>query len=222
MAVELNEGDVIQVRLNFEDGQGSKCFNVLHYELATVTVDGGGLFPGEDFAAVANELAENVYDNLAPVWADAAVTDCRFTGVTVSNIYPLPRSASYTYTPDPILSGTVLGEAMPSQDTPTILKRTAFGARWGIGRLFFVGLSESQQEGGQLTGAAVNAIQDFANALAGNISFVETIYTFNFSPILFGRPVPPSTVPRITQVVSIDIADGIIKTQRRRRPGKGI
>lgn len=222
MAVELNIGDVVEIRLNYRDANQSRAFNILHYRLANVSVSGGGEFTGVDFADVANELAEVTYDNLAPVWATGGSASVVFEGISVANVFPLPRSAQYHYVADPATPGEVVGDAMPLQDSPTIVKRTAFGARWGIGRLFYVGISESVQANGVLNTTGRQVVQDFANELAETISFVEAPNTYFFTPVLFGqRPLEPDN-PRITQIVSIDLSDPIIKTQRRRRPGKGI
>lgn len=222
MAVELNVGDIVEVRLNFRDSLATRAFNVLHYRLASVSTTGGGTFDGVDFTEVAGELAEVTFDNLAPVWAAGASNTVLFEGVSVANVFPLPRSAQYHYTPAPPTSGDIVGDALPLQDSPTILKKSAFGARWGIGRVFFVGAAESMQENGLLNDAGATAVQDFANELAETISFVEGPHTYFFAPTLYGpRPGEPDN-PRITSIVSIDLSDRVIKTQRRRRPGKGI
>lgn len=222
MAVELNIGDVVEVRLNFQDDQNTRAFNVLHYRLANVSVTGGGEFDGIGFDEVAAELAEVVFDNLSLIWADGAAQSVVFNGVTVTNVFPAPRSAQYTFNAAPPVQGAIVADALPLQDSPTILKKSAFGTRWGIGRVFFVGAAESMQAAGVLSEFGAGLVQAFANELAETVTFVEGPNTFFFGPVLYGpRPLEPEN-PRITQIVSIDLSDRVIKTQRRRRPGKGI
>jgi len=222
MAVEINEGDILEVRLEFKDELQNRAFNILHYRLASVAVAGGGLFPGEDFAAVAGGIAEAAYDKLGPAWAGAAAASITFTGASVADIFPDDRSAQYHFTEDNPFVGDIASDPLPLQDAPTILKKTAFGARWGIGRLFYVGLPESMQAGGVMTAGGVTNVQLFADELSENFTFVSGIYTYTFTPVLYGiRPDQPNN-PRITSLVSVDLSDPIIKTQRRRRPGKGI
>ena len=222
MAVELNEGDVIAARLNFLDNNGTRAFNLLHYRLANVGVAGGGLFAGEDFSEIAPDIAQVLYANLAPMWKVASTSAVRFMGTSVWNVWPLPRSAGYHYVHMGETAGDLAGDSLPLQDSPTILKRTAFGARWGLGRLFFVGLPESSQSIGIMNEGGVSDVQNFADRLAQNLVVVKDIYTYTFVPVLHSLSPPPVVAARTTDIVSVDLSDPIIKTQRRRRPGKGM
>lgn len=222
MAVELNLQDVVAVRLNFRDSLQTTAYNVLHYRLANAVVAGGGEFDGADFAEIGPSLAENAFTILAANWADAASSRVNCTGTSVWNVWPLPRSAGYHHVPVNPTSGTVIGDALPLQDSATILKRTAFGARWGLGRLFFVGLGESQQADGVLTAGAVADINTFAAALALVLDFTVAGVTYSFVPVLHSITKPPVVTASTHNIISFDLSDPILKTQRRRRPGKGI
>lgn len=222
MAVNVNEQDIATVRLEFKDSNQNTAFNLLHYRLREVSVPGGGLFQGEDWAEVGPALAEAAFTLLKTGWQAQASFDARMTGVSVQSIHPAPRSRMFTHTAAQATTGIIEDEMLPFQDAPTILKRSAFGERWGMGRLFVAGLPESSQVGGIMTAGAVIAANNWAGDLATEVSHVTNGNTFFWRPVLFARDGLNPGVPRVTELVTIDLSDPILKTQRRRRPGKGI
>jgi len=222
MAVSVHEGDVITARLNFRDEAGNQAFNLLHYRLRLVTVAGGGLYPGEDWADVGVPLATAIFDMLAPDWEGLASQQVTMTGVTVQDIYPAPRSRAFTYTPAGGIQGDQLFDALPLQDAPTILKRSVFGERWGLGRIFVVGMAENHQAAGRLTAPGMAFLEAWCAVLANEVQITVGANTFFFRPTLFSPNSGPGGTARTTEITTIEPSDDVIKTQRRRRPGKGI
>jgi hypothetical protein len=222
MALETNVGDVVSVRLEFADANANKAFNVLHYRLRDVEVPGGGLFAGEDFAAVAPGLAMGLGLALRTGWSAFASQDVKMTGVTVQNLHPLPKSAQYTSTFAAPFPGEHEDHALPLQDAPTLLKRTAHGSKWGIGRVFVVGLAEASQNAGIIEPGIIPTINAWATDLGDEFNHVVNGNTFHWRPCLFSGPLPNGGAPRILDFVQIVLSDNVLKTQRRRRPGKGI
>lgn len=222
MATQLQFGDVLQVRLDYRDSQGTSAFNVLHYILETVTLPGGGnvIFNGVDMEDVGSSFAAELFANLFDGWKDFASEDVSMTGVSVQNIDPAPKSRQYNWTANPPGAGNVVGDSLPLQDTPTLIKRTAFGQRWGIGRVFVVGLPESSQDQGRLNQAAVNAINTWGTALLADQAITVAGLVYILRPVLYTtRPNPQF---KTLEIQEVQLSDNIIKTQRRRRPGKGI
>lgn len=222
MAVELNIDDVLTVRMNYRDDKGTLAFNVLHYTLANVVPQSSGVppFNGVDFAEVGPELAERFFNDLIPSWQDFASSKCQALGATVQDIFPTPLSRQYTYIADPTAFGSKGGDMLPLQDSPTLVKRTAFGARWGIGRVFVPGVAESDQASGVLIPTAYLELQAIGNEWESGRGFTIDQYNYQFAPVLYGPRA--GLPPRITEVTEIAPESEVIKSQRRRRPGKGI
>lgn len=222
MSVNITLGDIIEVRLEFGAlNDDSRLYNVLHYRVDNLTVVSTGLPPAVavPYSAMAPAFAADVFATLSPEWAPTASQDCAFLGVTTQDVHPSPRSRPYTYTAVDPVPGTVTSEMLPAQDCPTILKKTLYGERWGLGRMFLVGTAETGQDTGILNPAAVDAIADFADVLDTVFTSTNGTYSARFTPVLFSDADPANV--RINFIDQWVLSDQVIKTQRRRRPGKG-
>lgn len=215
MALEISTGNILQVRMNFNSPEQGVAYNVHHYKVASIS---GGV-PGGPAALSA--IAQYMHTQHAALWAPFASNEMHQTGCTVTNIWPLPRSVSYTYTPVAPVDGLVDDEALPMQDTITILKRTAVGNRWGLGRTFLVGFPESSQEDGGLTAGVETALRLVDGWWGEPRTVTGTGFSITLNPVLITQ-VKGMGITRTTDVTSSELSNGIFKTQRRRRPGKGI
>lgn len=222
MAVVVQVGDIISARLNFRDILNSVAFNQLHYKVVSIMPTPPAVYTGETMTEVGPEFAKALHEYLGPAWQIFASQQVGFEGVTVQNIWPTPKSRQYTFTRNPAYPGNNNVDALPLQDAPTLVKRSPFGQRWGIGRVFVVGLDESQQNMGMLNADAVGVLNDWGALLDDPIAVPVNGVTFNFKPILVGTPPAPGAAPRQSDLVSVTLSGPSLKTQRRRRPGKGI
>lgn len=221
MATVLHLDDLLSVRLEFEDLGGHKAFNMLHYRLNDVSVAGGGLWAGDNMYDIAPIINLEMWDWFAEAWALTASNQVKMTGISIQNIFPLPTSRQYHYSPPGgSISGTLLSEALPLQDCVTILKRSDGGSRRDMGRVFVTGCPEVGQEGGALTAVQRGKYDIFATAFDQIITFTNGIYTYNFYPVLVAKG--EAGVLGWRNVFDSDVSDNVLKTQRRRRPGKGI
>jgi len=228
MAVNVVTNDIVTARLEFLLGT-DVGYNVLHYRISGVDVIATGL-PSAiavPFDAMANEMAQAVYESFDGPWSTIASFDVAFTGVTVQDIYPAPRSRPYTYLPAENVVGLRLSEALPFQDTLTVLKKSIYGERWGLGRVFICGLAENQQAGGNIIAGARADLITFAHMFNDVITFDAGDYRITIQPVLFnevkeGDPPVGTGVYRTTPILTSEIDSWSLKTQRRRRPGKGI
>lgn len=218
MAIDVSVGDVLQVNLLFGLVDREEiAMNVLHYQVKSIM---DGPLPAPTALPVSTVLpAMNaaMFASISTVWADLASNQVEMNGIKSQSIYPAPKSAPFTYTPTAV-PGTIVSEALPLQDTPTILKRTIYGTKWGLGRVFVVGLPESGQAEGQMTNAQEVLVADLAFELKQQVTFVAGAYTYTLQPVLWSLN---SSGHRITEIVDMVLSDDVIKTQRRRRPGKG-
>lgn len=221
MSLLFNIDDVISIRHNFALGE-SRAFNILHYQIVSKT----GALPGPTTVLV--EIAEALFDLWSGPWAVLGSVDVQMEGTSAQNIWPLPRSRLATYTPGAPVAGTVAGDAMPLQDSVTLLKLSDYGQRWGLGRVFVVGLAEGSQDAGVVTNVlATAALEVLAETLDDNVTVTAGAWSMVLRPVLFHAPTPetedePATPVRITPVVEARVSDFVVKSMKTRRPGKGI
>jgi len=214
MAITFSNGDVIAVRLNYRvEDNLERLMNILYYQLSNVVGDPPNLTTG------LTNIAETVYDAFAPIWAPCASEDVSMVNVTVNSIFPTPRSVAVTAASDAGTPGGVVSQALPLQDCPTILKKTDIGARGGMGRMFVVGLPESFQDRGVVTGPALAALNDLAQMVKADINIIGTDWTCDMKPVL--KRGPDDNPVSLTAIRDALVSDPVLKTQRRRRPGKG-
>jgi len=222
MAIVTHLNDVFMVRLDFHDMPGNRAMNVLHYRLDSVSVPGGGLWAGAQTYEVAPLLAEAVYDLLSVEWKKFASNFVNFRTCSAQNISPLPKSRQYTHDPGAGVEGEVQDEALPLQDAVTILKRGPGASRQNMGRVFVVGFPESAQSAGIINQATVNLMEPFINRLGEIVEVTLNGDTLNFYPVLWSEDPGPPLVTTVIPILETALSNNIMKTQRRRRPGKGI
>jgi hypothetical protein len=205
MASPLSVGDVVMVRLNSNDGE-SKVFNILHYQLTDIAATSGP--PPTSFADGSGCSSENM----------------TLEGASVQQVSTPPRSELITFNFEIPAEGTLLGDMLPTQDAVTILKRTGIGERWGMGRLFHSGIPEDNQDKGRVDGVLSATLTNYADNLAAQRTSAILPHTLTWRPVLYTVSEPPGqpAIVRVSQITRMYLSDNVIKTQRRRRPGKGI
>jgi len=221
MSVELPINSVLTVRHEYKLGS-DVSFNVLHYRLASATVISTGL------PLATTPLAEVVVPNLAAAaylawagpWQACVSEEVTYTSCTAQKVYVAPRSTPYTYVPDPASEGIVAGDSLPMQDCVTLLKKTGVGERWGQGRVFISGIAEEEAINGLITDDLLAPLAALASTLDEDIVVLTGGVNYAFRPVITN--VPTTDFPRVTDITSGQLSDKVIKTQRRRRPGKGI
>lgn len=221
MAIDVGVGDVFLVRPSYRLGD-TVAMNVLHYDVKQVNDASTGL-PAAirvPLQPVAATLAQTFAAALFNGWKGLASSSVSMRDLALQSVYPSPRSILYTHLMAAGSIGEVDDEALPLQDSPTITKRSVFGERWGIGRTFVVGIAESAQVNGILQPDAIGKINDFADVIGAPITMTAGGYTFQFRPVLYSKPAAGGV--RVTPIIDSELSDDVIKTQRRRRPGKGM
>ena len=214
MAVTLANGNLLTVRLFYQvEGITDFAMNVLHYR-----VDGLTGLPATPLEGL-EQIAQDMYDAWAGPWALAASEDVKMQFVTVSNVFPLPRSVQASHSPALPTEGAIASEPLPLQDCPTLLKKTSIGARWGMGRLFYVGTPESHQDSGSLTGAGITALASMITRIFTPVVSIGTGWNCTLRPVLLRGP--EDNPVSITDIEDAVLSNSVLKTQRRRRPGKG-
>jgi hypothetical protein len=221
MPVTLAPGAIVLLRMNYSL-DADRAFNVLHYRFVGGTVIATGLPMAIEANADAclPALGQTLDTIWEAAWPGNASVDVAFMGTTVQKIYPLPLSTPYEAPGAAPTFGTVAGDSMPLQDSVTLLKKTGVGGRQGFGRAYFVGLAEADCDKGFISGARAVGLNTLAPQLAASISCDDGTYQYLFEPVLYA-PVPAGA-PRVTRITACVLSDNVIKTQRRRRPGKGI
>lgn len=215
MSLTIAAGDLLNVRLNYDmEDFPDRAFNVLHYKIGSST----GTPPNMSTALAA--IGQAMFNKWYALWKVGASNEIRMSGVTVNDVFPLPRSVAVTYTPAAVSPGDHASSAIPLQDSPTLLKKTDVGQRWGQGRLFYVGIAEDGQHEGLLDLGTSVALQAMGVALADNVNVVSGAWSAVLNPVLVRGP--EDNPVSITPITSGRLSDLVIKSQKRRRPGKGI
>ena len=214
---------VLTVRVNYQhEAFADAAFNVLHYQLKTATVISSGLplATVPQIEDVGPGLAQKVAEDFSAAWSVFASEDVGVLGCTAQKVYPGDRSTPYNYLlPGPV-TGQVVSQALPMQDCITILKKTGFGQRWGMGRLFVPGIPELNQDGGMIDDTAKSNINDnLVQVIPSELTFSVSGISYKVWPVVTNVPTPGFV--RINRVTTAELSNTTIKTQRRRRPGKG-
>lgn len=214
MAILVNAGDLLSVRITYTNVATVTAMNVLHYRVGSLT----GAVPDIDtfLTAVAGQLLTL----WSPRWAAAASDKVELVGIAATSVFPLPRSVTKTAFPGVAKMGDINSDALPLQDSITILKRTAIGNKTGLGRLYYVGLPESEQANGIISAAEVANLTNLINWISSSPAVNGGPWSCVLNPCLVNGP--EDNPARITNITSSALSNTIIKTQRRRRPGKGI
>lgn len=165
-------------------------------------------------------LAETTYGLINSWWATRAANDVSAIDAMAQRVYPGPRSRQYLRIPNTPTRGAIDDDPLPLQDCPVLVKKSAYGTRWGTGRVFVIGTTETDQAGGRLNPPYMTYLQTLGERYAENVVFPIEGYSLTFAPVLFGRL--PDGSPRVTPIDMVVPINDILKTQRRRRPGKGI
>lgn len=213
MALSITLNDIIMVRLNYKLA-GDTAYNVLHYRLQAIPVTTTPFLP-----ALA-EIAETMYTAWSDVWSPGASELVTMDGVTVQSLTG-DKSIPVTYRPTVPTPGGLDGEPLPLQDSWTALKRGRMASRHGLGRAFFVGLTETVQVGGVITDNGQKVLLTaFASKLKDNVTVSVPEGNIVCDPVITSGP-----QAKVGLGVGVELGlpgDWVIKSQRRRRPGKGI
>lgn len=214
MAIVPSVGNLINISVTHTNVQSATAINVLYYKV----VNFSGSIPG--MTTFLGAVATSFLEGYGARWENFASQDVRLVGVRATNVFPLPRSVGIARFPAGNQNGLQPSEALPLQDTPTLLKRTAVGNRWGLGRIFVVGIAEGGQKNGVLENLTVEQINMLGSWLATPLDVPGTGWNATLQPVL--KRGPEDNPVSITDILEVRLSDAIIKTQRRRRPGKGI
>jgi len=214
MSLTVAINDLLNVRIVYTNVATATAMNVLHYRVGSLT----GTIPSIStfLTAVAGELATQ----WRTVWKPCASDQVKLVEVAAYSVFPLPRSTGFHSVFSPAIAGDVISEALPLQDSVTILKRTEVGNRTGLGRLFFVGISEDQQSNGIINAALRTNLDAMATWLLSSPTIPGSGWSAVLNPCLVNGP--EDNPVAIRNVVATQVSNNVIKTQRRRRPGKGI
>jgi len=221
MPVTLPSNSVVTVRHEYALGS-DVSYNVLHYRMFSSTDTLTCLPPATEPLAseVLPALAFTAFAAWTPAWEDIASEQVSQTGCTVQKTFPGDRSIPYLYLPEVAPIGANESETLPMQDAVTVLKKTGYGQRWGIGRIFLSGIPESFTDSGIVNNAYVAALADLLVQLEADLTHTVGGIAYVWRPVVTN--VPTTLFPRVNDIVSVALSNTTIKSQKRRRPGKGI
>lgn len=130
--------------------RGQPGMNVFQYEETEAT--------GVPYEA-ASQLGDAFLNSCAADWAQIASEDWRTDGVYVRRVAPIAGvPASIVLGTAESIVGVIDSEAIPMTSAAVVTRRTLNGSRRSRGRWYGMGIPESSQNAGQLTTAAMLAI----------------------------------------------------------------
>lgn len=220
MPATIQVNDIILARPQFNTS-GGQAFNVIHFRVQQLNNAETGLpvaqpVPADDILPA---LATALGLDFAQAWQQGASAGVEMPSFMVQKVHPGLRSDPYIHVFDAPPIGVVAGGYIPLQDSPTILKKTGNGERWGTGRFFYVGVAEIGQDDGRLTAGQITAMAPMIEWLQADHGTTANNVVIGLQPCLFSKNASGFRINDVTRTL---LSDDILKTQRRRRPGKGI
>lgn len=221
MPATVSLGDVLTIRWEFA-AIGNVGYNITHWRVSMLETNPGGLPPAVAplLSDIADPILAEMLDTFGDNWEPCASNQAALTGATIQSIHPAPRSRPFTHNLGAPRPGLNVGEALPLQDSPTLLKITPFGQRWGLGRMYVFGVPENFQALGVLNAGAIANLEQLAGSIDGPITMTIPGFNITLRPVLWHGVMRDGAL--FHDILGMRLSDNIIKTQRRRRPGKGI
>lgn len=197
--------DVAEIRALYTL-EGERCENVFH----VLNNAGGWTIP------TLLDLGAIYVD-----WEDATGKAQRGAGtfldlVTVTDLTSL-GSSRVTVPVSPAIAGSHDGAPAPNNVTCAIKHNTGVRGRGRQGRTFWLGITETMYSANQIETATVTAITAAMLALRNDILALDPDYRM----VVTHREVDgaPLVVGNTSEILSFDIADNILDSQRTRLPG---
>lgn len=222
LSLFIADNSVLSLRLNMQFNGETVMYNMFHYRVSNLEVIATGLPPAVNVtvAEMASGILTGWLADIGPAYADCVSASVLITGASLWSLYPAPRSRQYNHVLAVPMNGGRNAAVLPAQDAVTILKRTDYGTRDGLGRFYMSGIAEEDQDGGVVDNDLVTLVSTLCTAMDGALSVNNGVYTCDISPVLFKQP--PGGGASIIGIRSHELSNTTLKTQRRRRPGKGI
>lgn len=197
--------DVAEVRMLYTQ-EGERVENVMH----VLNNAGGWTIP------TLLDLGATFVD-----WEDATAKAQRNSGtfldlVTVTDLTSL-GSARVTVPVSPSIQGTGVGSPAPNNVTIAIKHNTGVRGRGRQGRSFWIGVHENMYTANTIESASVTAITGAMLALKALVLALDPDYRM----VVCHRKVDgvPLLVGNTSEVLSYDISDATLDSQRTRLPG---
>lgn len=190
------------LRLQFDD---QEVENVLHFRTA-------GAPSAADLAAVAEGVEDWWVTNMPPLCpATVVYRETYAVDITSQN------GGVFTAAGGAGTAGTNVSPALPNNVTIAISLRTAFRGRSFRGRIYHIGMCESFVTDNAVVPNILTSLDAAYGLLLNSANFggaalaVASRYQNN----------APRALGISTEVISVNIADNVVDSQRRRLPGRG-
>lgn len=185
---------------------GENCENVYH-----VANDSGEAFTLTQLLDIGGAFAD---------WEDASAkpqrtTACALHNITVTDLTSL-TSDRVTIPVVPPIAGTQGGDSQANNVTLACKADVHNRGRGKNGRTFWIGLSEGQTNGSNITSAARDAIVLALNAIITDIEAVNPTYRLVIVHRVVGHVHPP--VAGTSQVFLYSVTDDTLDSQKNRLP----
>lgn len=180
-----------------------------------------------DHASNAFGIAERFSFNVMPYIKDFACTEWHYIGLICATM--IPRFGPIVEIPFESGSGNQPNESIPSCVAAILSLRTGFGGRNRLGRSYYAGIGEVDQQDSRLMPDSLARLQSIGDALVDNFNHTNPAHLFHYgvySPKLGDTPNPVLGESRIITMagftpITQTIARRILGTCRHRKVGHG-
>lgn len=193
--------EVVRVAITYNDTAGNEAVNVIHCKTDEFPVQ----------PTVMNDLLDAIETWLTAHWA--VTVNNQWTAVRLEALN-LTVADSYYISRVIDIQGEDTSSAMPPQDTIAISLRSMLSGRSRRGRLYHVGLSESQQDGGYITSTVAEGFVTLYEQLLTAISGVNWIWGV-VSYVADGVPRSEGLFTTISYIVVTDL---LVDSMDSRKP----
>lgn len=190
-----------RVAITYRDGAGNEAVNVIHVNTDELTIT----------PTVLGEMADVIEAWLDGSWSSVASTAWRAVRL---ELLDLTSDGSWYLDRTIDVQGNIADDAVPSMVTIAMSLRSNLSGRSRRGRLYHVGLAESQTAGDYVPDAQAVFLLNAYNQLRSDLIAEE----FSWCVVSYVGDGVPRTQGMTTDVQSVVLVDLKLDRQNRRRP----
>lgn len=190
-----------RVAITYRDVGGNEAVNVIHVNTDEVTIT----------PTVLGEIADVIENWLDTTWADVASQAWRAVRL---ELLDLTSEGSWYLDRTIDVQGLITDDAVPSMVTIAMSLRSNLSGRSRRGRLYHVGLAESQTAGDYVPDAQAVFLLNAYNQLRSDLIAAD----FSWCVVSYVSEGVPRTQGQTTDIQSVVLVDLKLDRQNRRRP----
>jgi len=184
--------------------------NVRHYRVSLIS-------GGSPTAEQQESALISISSQITTAMKNCASNEWALYGQKCQRVWPVPRTVG-TYSSGNAGAGAVSENSLPSEVTAVVKLKTAFAGRKYRGRMYMAGVPVTFETDSLITGAGQTLYNTLSSVLDGVLGIAVGGISYEFTPIILHRSAPGTWTDILN---TTGLVDPILRSQRRRQPGKG-